>query len=137
MVPPVSQAYALDGARLKDCRRACGLSQAVLARRSGVRQQHISNMERRPIPTHARLGTLMRLAAVLEVEAWVLLVRGSAGVFRPPIPPPVSADPLDAHMRRLQEHVAAYGELLEDAAAQAAALVAAATADRPAPRSDR
>jgi transcriptional regulator with XRE-family HTH domain len=70
--------YAVDPGRLRAARQARGLSQQRLAARCGVRQQHLSGMERRP--TRARLGTVMRLAAGLGLAPGELLVGGAAAL---------------------------------------------------------
>jgi len=63
--------WAIDGERLRSLRQQISLSQQQLALRTGIRQQHISSMERRR--TRARVGTVMRLASALGVPMVALL----------------------------------------------------------------
>jgi transcriptional regulator with XRE-family HTH domain len=58
--------WAIVGTKLQALRQQRGLSQEDLASLSQVRQQHISNMERRP-GTAAGLATVMHLARALHV----------------------------------------------------------------------
>lgn len=131
MIAQALGAYAVDGERLRALRLERGLSQFLLADRSGVRQQHVSQLEHRH--TQCRLSTVIHLAEVLEVAPGQLLV-GCAAAVRVPGPPPppwlAREAVLTEHLALLQQQVTTCGEALRALKATLAALQATVTHTR-------
>ena len=61
------------GCRLRDLRRAAGLSQRALAERTGLNYTYISKMECNRLEELPSAGAIARLAAVLDAPAADLL----------------------------------------------------------------
>lgn len=114
--PVPANEWAVDGRQLRALRHERAVSQQQLASLSGVRQQHISNMERRQ--THARLGTVVRLADALGVQP-VELVVGREALPELPLRPTSGAAPAGeavvAEVARLTDRLEEFGTRLEQA----------------------
>ena len=75
------------GAKIRDLRVAKGWSQAALARRCDLTQQHISKIEK---GITGKLSTLMRVAEELDCEVMVHLADPSTEMVRVALPLPVA-----------------------------------------------
>jgi len=56
------------GRRVREARKRQGLSRRTLAERSGVSERQITAIEHAEVPEGPRLGTVLRLAAALDLS---------------------------------------------------------------------
>ena len=108
----------LFGRRLKERRKALGLTQSQLFARTGINNGYISLMENgRANPT---LDMILKLAGAVELEAWVML-RPDAPPSAPSHPAPLTIGDLDLNVRLARtlgeaSPATLVGEVLDDGA---------------------
>jgi len=92
-VHPIARLF---GRRLKERRKALGLTQGQLFARTGINNGYISQVENgRANPT---LDMILKLADAVEVEAWAML-RPDAPLSAPSHPAPLTIGDLDLNVR--------------------------------------
>ena len=72
--------------RVRELRKALGLTQAEVAERAGVRRATVNRIENAKV-TAVDLDVLEKLADVLGVEPGFIIVRSSGGAGSKPLPP--------------------------------------------------